>query len=230
MKVAIIPARGGSKRIPRKNSKLFFGKPMIAWSIETALQSNCFDRVIVSTDDQEISEIARMYGAEVPFIRPPELSGDFIPTVPVINHAINWLADNDYFPESVCCLYATAPFATIADIQKGLDAIQDPSCLFSFPITNFQFAIQRALKINSSGRLEMFNPEHALTRSQDLEEAYHDAGQFYWGRTDAWLAEIPIFGPNSLPIMLPGFRVQDIDTTEDWTRAEWIFKALQSAE
>lgn len=227
MKVAIIPARGGSKRIPRKNIKDFFGKPMIAWSIEAALKSNCFDRVIVSTDDQEIAEIAKKYGAEVPFIRPAELSGDHAGTTPVIKQSIQWLTENLQAPRLVCCIYATAPFVRAYDIQRGLDQLEQTNASYAFTVTSYAFPIQRAIRITENNNVEMFSPEHFQTRSQDLEEAYHDAGQFYWGKVDAWMSEKVIFGSESTPVILPRYRVQDIDTPEDWDRAEWLFKAMQ---
>ena len=227
MKVAIIPARGGSKRIPRKNIKDFFGKPMIAWSIEAALKSNCFDRIIVSTDDQEIAEIAKKYGAEVPFIRAAELSDDHAGTTPVIKQAIQWLTDNLQAPHLVCCIYATAPFVRANDIQRGLEQLEQSNAAYAFTVTSYAFPIQRAIKITENNTIEMFSPEHFQTRSQDLEEAYHDAGQFYWGKVDAWMSEKVIFGPESTPVILPRYRVQDIDTLEDWDRAEWLFKAMQ---
>jgi pseudaminic acid cytidylyltransferase len=227
MKVAIIPARGGSKRIPRKNIKEFFGKPIIAWSIEAALKSNCFDRVIVSTDDQEIANIAKEYGAEIPFIRPSELSDDYSGTIPVIKQAIQWLIENSQEPCLVCCLYATAPFVSPDDIERGLEQLKNTNSSYSFTVTSYAFPIQRAIKITGINNVEMFSPEHFQTRSQNLEEAYHDAGQFYWGTTDAWMSEKVIFGPDSIPIILPRHRVQDIDTLEDWDRAEWLFKAMQ---
>ena len=227
MKVAIIPARGGSKRIPRKNIKDFFGKPMIAWSIEAALKSNCFDRVIVSTDDQEIAEIAKKYGAQVPFIRAAELSDDHAGTTPVIKQAIQWLTDNLQAPHLVCCIYATAPFVSANDIQRGLDQLEQTNASYAFTVTSYAFPIQRAIRITEDNNVEMFSPEHFQTRSQDLEEAYHDAGQFYWGKVDAWMSEKVIFGSESTPVILPRYRVQDIDTLEDWDRAEWLFKAMQ---
>lgn len=227
MKLAIIPARGGSKRIPRKNIKPFCGKPMIAWSIEAALQSGCFDRVIVSTDDTEIAAIARQHGAEVPFLRPAELSDDHTGTIPVIRHAIEWCMQQNQRVELACCLYATAPFVKAEDLQRGLTTLQDNNCDYAFSVTSYAFPIERAIRLNANGRVEMFNPGHFNTRSQDLEEALHDAGQFYWGRADAWLMGKPIFTPDSLPVLLPRHRVQDIDTPEDWERAEWLFRAMQ---
>lgn len=225
MNIAIIPARGGSKRIPRKNIKEFCGKPMIAWSIEAALKSGCFDRVIVSTDDQEIADVAKQHGAEVPFMRPAALSNDYVGTISVIKQAIQWLAENQQAPVTVCCLYATAPFVTANDIQRGLEQLEQTDAAYAFTVTSYAFPIQRAIKITDGASLEMFSPEHFNTRSQDLEEAYHDAGQFYWGKADAWLTEKVIFGPDSTPVILPRHRVQDIDIPEDWVRAELMFKA-----
>lgn len=225
MKVAVIPARGGSKRIPRKNIKDFCGKPMIAWSIEAALESDCFDKVLVSTDDNDIAEVARSFGAEVPFMRPAELSDDFTGTTPVIAHAINQL---EATPEVVCCIYATAPFIRAEDIRQGNEALQDNDADYAFSVTSYAFPIQRSLKLTANGRIEMFSPEFFETRSQDLEEAYHDAGQFYWGRASAWLQGRQLFSPRSIPVRLPRHRVQDIDTPEDWVRAELMFKTLSS--
>lgn len=228
MKLAIIPARGGSKRIPRKNIKPFCGKPMIAWSIEAAMQSACFERVIVSTDDSEIAEVARQYGAEVPFMRPAELSDDHAGTIPVIRHAIEWCNQQGYSVEQACCLYATAPFVIADDLRRGLEILQDKRCNYAFSVTSYAFPIQRAIHIDRDGRVEMFSPEHFNTRSQDLKEAFHDAGQFYWGNAQAWLTGQVIFGQNSVPVILPRYRVQDIDTMEDWVRAEWLFKSMQA--
>lgn len=228
MKLAIIPARGGSKRIPRKNIKLFCGKPMIAWSIEAALQSSCFDQVIVSTDDEEIAEVARHYGATVPFMRPLHLSDDHTGTIPVIQHAIEWMNSQGHAVEQACCIYATAPFVSTEDIRRGLETLEQSAGDYAFSVTSYAFPIQRAIRLNEKGRTEMFNPEHFNTRSQDLEEAFHDAGQFYWGKAEAWLSSQTIFGQGSVPVALPRHRVQDIDTPEDWVRAEWLFKAMQA--
>ncbi|MBB1518917.1 pseudaminic acid cytidylyltransferase [Aquipseudomonas guryensis] len=228
MRLAVIPARGGSKRIPRKNIKLFCGKPMLAWSIEAALQSGSFDQVIVSTDDQEIAAVARQYGATVPFIRPQQLADDHTGTIPVIQHAIEWFNDEGHAVELACCLYATAPFVQAEDIRRGLEVLLQTGSDYAFTVTSYAFPIQRAIRLTEAGRVAMFNPEHFNTRSQDLEEAFHDAGQFYWGCASAWLRGDPIFGSGSAPIMLPRHRVQDIDTQEDWVRAEWLFKAMQA--
>lgn len=228
MKIAVIPARGGSKRIPRKNIKMFCGKPMIAWTIEAAFNSGCFDEVMVSTDDDEIAAVAKEYGAAVPFKRPLKLADDHTPTIPVIKHAIEYYQSMGKFADQVCCIYATAPFVRAQDIRNGFDKLMANNAYYALSVTSFPFPVQRALKMTESERLAMFYPEHALTRSQDLEEAWHDAGQFYWGQTHAWLSEKPIFSESSVGISLPRHRVQDVDTPEDWTRAEWLFKAMQT--
>ncbi|MBC7617631.1 MAG: pseudaminic acid cytidylyltransferase [Candidatus Saccharibacteria bacterium] len=227
MRLAVIPARGGSKRIPRKNIKPFFGKPVIAWSIEAALQSGCFDEAIVSTDDAEIADIARQWGAKVPFMRPVALADDYTGTIPVVRHAIEWFQQEGSPPTEVCCIYATAPFVRSEDLRRGLDLLLTDDCSYAFSVTSYPFPIQRAIRITDQGRVEMLHPEQFDTRSQDLEEACHDAGQFYWGRAQAWIEERVVFTPDSVPVPLPRHRVQDIDTPEDWLRAEWMFKAMR---
>lgn len=230
MKLCVIPARGGSKRIPRKNIKLFYGKPMIAWSIEAARQSGCFDQIIVSTDDAEIAEVACKHGAQAPFVRPAALADDHTGTTAVIAHAIEWFGEQGQIPEQVCCLYATAPFASAADLQTGLQTLLDTDCDYAFSVTSYAFPIQRAIRITEAKRVEMFDPTQFSTRSQDLEEAYHDAGQFYWGKVQAWLQQRIIFGLKSAPVILPKHRVQDIDSPEDWVRAEWLFRAMNQTK
>ncbi len=226
MNLCVIPARGGSKRIPRKNIKPFCGKPMIAWSIEAAKASGCFDRIIVSTDDEEIAEVAKSFGAEVPFMRPAHLSDDHTATIPVIAHAIRWQMEHSDSPIEVCCVYATATFVQSKDIKRGLEILKSTDAEYAFSVTTYAFPIQRAIRITKEQRVEMFQPGHFNTRSQDLEEAWHDAGQFYWGRASAWLEGKPIFISDAAPVTLPRCRVQDIDTPEDWQRAEWLFKAM----
>lgn len=228
MRLCVIPARGGSKRIPRKNIKDFCGQPMIAHSIAAARQSGCFDRIIVSTDDHDIADVARAHGADVPFMRPPELSDDHTGTIPVIAHAILWQQRHGEAPEHVCCLYATAPFVQADDIARGLQLLQASAARYAFSITSYPFPIQRAIRLTAGGNVAMFSPEHFNTRSQDLEEAYHDAGQFYWGNAVAWLEGSSIFSEASVPVILPRYRVQDIDTPEDWERAEMMYRALQA--
>lgn len=230
MNVAIIPARGGSKRIPGKNTKLFLGKPIIAYSIQAALDSHIFDRVIVSTDSDEIADIAIEYGADVPFRRPQELCDDHTETAPVISHAIKWLEENAVKPEYACCLYATAPFVEPGYLKKGLDLINKNQATTCFSVASFNFPIFRALKINHNGCLEMFWPENELTRSQDLEEAYHDAGQFYWVDCEKFLNEPKLYAKDSCPVIIPRYLVQDIDTYEDWEMAEYLFKAIHESK
>ncbi|MEI5638183.1 MULTISPECIES: pseudaminic acid cytidylyltransferase [unclassified Pseudoalteromonas] len=227
MNIAIIPARGGSKRIPRKNIKDFHGKPMIAYSIEAALISGCFDEVCVSTDDNEIAEVALRYGATIPFIRPTELADDYASTQDVMTHALNWYKQNNRVITHVCCIYATAPFITPEALQNGLSALKSDDLDYAFSATSYSFPIQRAIKLTEQGTVEMFQPEHLSTRSQDLEEAYHDAGQFYWGTAPAFINRKPFFSSRAKAILLPRKYVQDIDTQEDWELAEALFKALK---
>lgn len=224
MRIAVIPARGGSKRILRKNIKLFCGKPMIAWSIEAAKSSGLFEHVIVSTDDAEIAEVSRQWGAEVPFIRPEELSDDYTGTTPVIAHAIQWALNRGLDVNAVCCIYATAPFVQADDLKRGLDALNSGDWDYAFTATDFAAPIFRAFKQIAEGGVEMFFPEHFATRSQDLPVALHDAGQFYWGRPDAWLKGKQIFSSTSLPVLISRAKSQDIDTPEDWVFAELLFQ------
>jgi pseudaminic acid cytidylyltransferase len=227
MNLCVIPARGGSKRIPRKNIKNFHGKPIIAWSITAAVRSECFDRIIVSTDDEEVAEISVAWGAETPFIRPAELANDYSGTTDVVAHAIDWQCNNGEPPSDICCIYATAPFIRSLDIKRGLELLRENKAEFAFSVTRYDFPIQRAVRITSENRLQMFQPEFFNTRSQDLEASWHDAGQFYWGKAEAWLAKKPLFYADSVPVILPGYRVQDIDTLEDWERAETLFQLQQ---
>lgn len=226
MNIAIIPARGGSKRIPRKNIKLFHGKPMIAYSIEAAKLSGCFDKIIVSTDDQEIAEVALQYGAEVPFLRPEKLSNDHATTMDVMQHALNWCEAEGMEIENVCCLYATAPFVLPEYIKQGYQRLKSENAQFIFSATTFPFPIQRAIKLSPAGEVSMYSPENEQVRSQDLVEAYHDAGQFYWGKASAFKNALPIFSEHSRVILMPRSRVQDIDTAEDWEFAEILYSAL----
>lgn len=200
---------------------------MIAWSIQAAIESKCFEKIIVSTDDQEIAEIARSYGAETPFVRPAELSNDHAGTIPVIAHAIKWIKDSGRNVDNACCIYATAPFVLATDLQNGLELLKGSEADYAFTVTSFPFPIQRAIRIISENRVQMFQPDFFNTRSQDLEEAWHDAGQFYWGKAEAWLLHKQVFGENAVPIKLPRYRVQDIDTSEDWQRAEYMFEILK---
>lgn len=227
--VAIIPARGGSQRIPRKNLKLFNGQPMIVWSIRTALASGVFDRVVVSTDDPEIADIARVNGADVPFVRPAELADAFTGTSAVIEHAITALADQGQTFDYVCCIYATAPLLQARYVRQGFELLQSSAqTSYAFSVCSFGFPVQRALLIDASGALTPLYPEYRYTRSQDLPAAYQDAGQFYWGRSSAWQRGDVLYSSLSLPVILPRHFVQDIDTEEDWRRAEFLYAALKA--
>jgi pseudaminic acid cytidylyltransferase len=230
MNIAIIPARGGSKRIPNKNTNLFAGKPIIAYSIEAAIKTGIFDKIIVSTDSEKIAEVAKAYGAEIPFMRPKDLADDYTPTVPVLLHALDMLKEQGIEPEYICCIYATAPFCSPEYITKGFDLISQKKVSSVFTVTSFPYPIFRSLKINETGNLEMFWPEHELTRSNDLPEAYHDAGQFYWLDSDTFIKRKTDFSNDSLPVILPRYLVQDIDTQEDWETAEHMFKALKLSD
>jgi len=230
MRLCIIPARGGSKRIPRKNIKEFCGQAMIGYSIEAAITSQCFDKVIVSTDDQEIAEVAKSFGAEVPFIRPDELANDHAATIPVVKHAIEWFDEQGQLPTDVCCLYATAPFIQSQTISKAFQQLQESEADYCFSVTSFAFPIQRSIRITQDDKVNMFYPENFNVRSQDLEEAYHDAGQFYWGKAQAFKDELPIFSETASPYILPRYLVQDIDTMEDWIRAEAMHRVLQETD
>lgn len=228
MKVAIIPARGGSKRIPGKNIKPFAGKPMIVYSIEAAFQSRLFDRIIVSTDSEEIAAVARQAGAEIPFVRPVELADDFTPTADVILHALDWLGEHGGVADHACCLYATAPFVQPSFLRQGFDLLLESGAASVFTVTTYPASIHRALKIEEDGHLAMVWPEYELTRSQDLSETYHDAGQFYWLDARRFSAEKKIYGRDARPVILPRYLVQDIDTLEDWLMAETMYTALRA--
>lgn len=229
MIAAIIPARGGSKRIPRKNVKPFCGKPMIAWSIKAVKEAGIFDAILVSTDDAEIASVAEANGAETPFRRPAELSNDLTPTLPVIAHAIDWLEKHRGPVEFACCIYATAPFLQAEFLREGLELMKaHPEAEFAFSITSYAFPIFRALRRNADGTVGMFWPENELKRSQDLPDAWHDAGQFYWGRKQAFCDRLGVFSARAYPVVLPRHIVQDIDTPEDWERAERMFMAIGS--
>ena len=224
MNICVIPARGGSKRIKKKNLKSFSGKPIILWSIEIAKAAKCFDKIIVSTDDYEIMNLVKNYGLEVPFNRPKKLSDDYVGILPVVSHAIKWEMKQNKKPSYVCCILATAPFIKLKELKLGLKILKNNSFDYTFAATNFSYPIHRSFKIKNNGKSQMLFPKHYNSRSQDLPSVYHDAGQFYWGRTDAWLTNKPIIGSNSYPILIPRKRAIDIDTIEDWLIAEEMFK------
>ena len=226
MNLAIIIARGGSKRIPKKNIRKFCGKPIISWSIKAAQKSNCFDKIIVSTDDKEIADISQKNGAEIPFIRPTTLADDFSLTQDVIKHAIKWYEKNNFKLKLVCCIYACSPLIRYEDIQKAMKMLsKSKNNTFIFPATSYQYPIQRSLRLNQAGYAEMLDPEKFSSRSQDLEEAFHDAGQFYLASKNAWEKVENIFS-DSRPILIPRWRVEDIDTEEDIINAELKAKIL----
>lgn len=223
MKLAVIPARGGSKRIPRKNIRPFAGKPMIGYAIEAALASQAFDAVLVSTDDEEIAQAARGFGAEVPFMRPPQLADDHTPTVPVIAHAITQMQALGRAPRLVCCIYPGCPLLEPGDLRAGLALLEEGSSAYAFPVLPFPAPIQRALRRRADGSTEPFQPQYTQTRSQDLEPAFYDAGQFYWGRAEAWLQGMDIHR-NGRTVVVPEWRAVDIDTPDDWLRAEALYQ------
>jgi len=225
--IAIIPARGGSRRIPRKNIKDFLGKPLISYSIETAIKSKLFDKVIVSTDDKEIAKIAQQYGAQTPFLRPKDLADDYTSSTIAVEHTMSFLEEKGFEYDFVCTIYATAPFLDVKYLKEGFEKIKDSKAKFCFSVTSMPFPIQRTFKINQEGRCEMFTPKCFFTRSQDLEEAYQDAGQFYWENRKIKSSEI-VFGRDSIPVILPRKLVYDIDTLEDWEEAQLIYNALNS--
>lgn len=225
MNIAVIPARGGSKRIKGKNVRPFAGKPLIAYSIAAAKAAGVFDEIIVSTDSAEIAQVAKACGASMIIERPESLADDYTGTTPVVRHAIESYRSTTAEPEFVCCIYATAPFLHADFLMEGLSRLQQADTMhYAFSVTTFDFPIQRAIKLSGHGVVPV-DASLIGMRSQDLEECYHDAGQFYWGRTNAWLGHQPMFAPHSLPVVLPRHLVQDIDTEEDWTRAELMYLA-----
>ena len=226
--VAIIPARGGSRRIPHKNIRVFAGLPMIVHSIRAAQKAGVFDRIIVSTDSEEITEVAKQYGADVPFRRPAELADDLTGTDAVIVHALKWLVDNDCPVRYSCCIHATAPLIRPEYIRRGLESLREQRVTSVFAVTSYPYPIFRSLKLNDRGRIEMLWPENFARRSQDLPEAFHDAGQFYWCDVEKYLREQRLFSSDALPIFIPRYLVQDIDTPEDWEVAERMFAAVHT--
>ena len=224
MKIAVIPARGGSKRIPRKNIKTFNGKPMIAWAIQIAQKSKLFDKIFVSTDDYEIKKISEQYGAIVPFIRPPEISDDKTPTVPVISHAIREIDRLYQKVEYACCIYPCSPFILSSDLEKSFEMLVSSGENYVYPVVEYPHSIFRAMKKSNEGKMKFIYPEYELTRTQDLEQTYHDSGQFYWGRAVAW-RQLKKMHTDGLGMIIPYYRVVDIDTEDDWKRAELLLQA-----
>ncbi len=221
MNICIIPARGGSKRIPKKNIRDFCGKPMIAHSIDAAKASGVFDRILVSTDSDEIAAVAEEQGAEV-LLRSAELSDDYTTAEAVFNHLLEQLK-----PDFACMLFATAPFVRPEHLAQGLERLRETGASSAFPVTAFPYPIFRALKVNKQGALEMFWPENRTARTQDLPEAFYDAGQFYWVSCSKYKGAI--YAPDAVPIHLPAHLAHDIDTPDDWRRAELIFQTLEKS-
>lgn len=229
MKIAVIPARGGSKRIPGKNTKPFLGRPIIGYSIEAALSCGLFDHVIVSTDSQEVATTAREEGAEVPFLRPEDIAGDHTPVLDVLRHAVRWYQDRGTKVDNVSLIYATAPFLRAEDLANGFKALGDGGYRSSMSVARFTYPVQRALQMTAKGGLEMIHKEHLLTRSQDLPDAYMDAAQFIWTSPETLEAcSKSLLECGVAPVVLPTSRVQDIDTLEDWDRAEVLYQALEA--
>ena len=230
VKIAVIPARGGSKRIPRKNIRPFAGQPMIGYAIAAARHSGLFDHVLVSTDDDEIAAIAREHGAELPFRRPPELADELTPTVPVIAHTIRACQALGWDVGETCCIYPGVPFIRADDIRSAFELLQSRGGAgYTFPVTGFPSPIQRALRRTADGAVAPFNPEYVNARTQDLEPAFHDAGQFYWAHARTWIEGLSVHG-HGAAIVLPEWRVVDIDTPSDWVRAEALYRALQAED
>jgi len=227
--IAIIPARGGSKRIPRKNIREFRGKPMLAWAIGIALESRLFEQVIVSTDDEYIAQIARASGAVTPFIRPADLADDLTPTVPVIAHALEACQAMGWDIEYACCIYPCVPFLKGSDLIDAFMLIQETDAPFAYPVTDYPHPIQRAMRRLPSGHIQLFNPEHELTRTQDLERSYHDTGQFYWGKVSAWKEQMKMHTAG-VSLVIPNWRVVDIDNPDDWKRAELLHEVFSRLE
>ena len=226
MRVAIIPARGGSKRIHRKNIKEFCGKPMIAWAIQLADTSELFDKVVVSTDDDEIAEVARFYGALVPFTRPAALSDDHATTLPVVAHAIRCLNTAEPLVAEACCIYPCSPLTSASDLREGLKLLRSSGAQFSFPVVEYPHPVGRAMVRHDGGALEFLHPNNEVVRTQDLPKYYHDAGQFYWGASASWLNEISMHSQGA-GLVVPAWRAVDIDEIEDWERAELLFESIR---
>jgi pseudaminic acid cytidylyltransferase len=228
MRLAVIPARGGSQRIPRKNIRPFHGRPIISYAITAALAAGCFDEVMVSTDDNEIATVARAAGAAVPFMRSPQNASHTATTADVLLEVLRQYEGNGRNWTELCCLYPTAPFVTPEALNAGLEKLtHGASGVIS--VVRFSYPIQRALRI-TNGQVSMFHPEHLNSRSQDLEPAYHDAGQFYWAKVPAFVSSGTLMGPGVAALELPESAVQDIDTEEDWALAELKFQRLGQRE
>lgn len=228
MKLAVIPARGGSKRIPHKNIKPFVGKPIIAYSIEAALSSGLFDKVVVSTDDEAIAAVARDFGAEVPFMRPEAIAGDVVSARAAVHHAREFFQAQGCQVDYTCCIYATAPFIQAQYLSQGLERLQSSDKVYSFSVVEFEYTPYRGF-IFENDKAKLLYPEHRNSRSQELATVYHDAGQFYWTKVQASMQDEPLVGSDFEPVVLPKYLVHDIDTQDDWLRAEMMYSYLDKA-
>ena len=226
MIVAVIPARGGSKRIKKKNIKNFLNKPIIYYPIKQIQKSKLFDKIIVSTDNKEISEISKKFGAEILFKRPKKLSNDYATTQEVIIHAVKWLTKNNYNPDMICCIYPTSVFINSHDLKESYKLFIKKKWNFIFSATNYLYPIQRAFYQKKNGSIKMFRPKNYFKRSQDLVKVYHDAGQFYWGASNAWKKKKEIIKAKSSIYVMPSYRVIDIDNKDDWKRAELLYQVI----
>lgn len=225
MNIAVIPARGGSKRIPMKNVKPFYGIPMIARAIEIAKKTMLFNQIVVSTDDESIAKLAQYYGAVTPFIRPSYLADDHSGTAEVVAHAISELTLNYPAIEYVCCIYPCVPLLMPQDLIRSYEMISNSDLDFVFPVIKYPHPIQRGFRLGLRGSVNFIFPEHEMTRTQDLEPTYHDAGQFYWGKAESWLSGKRMHSDGA-GMLIPSWRVVDIDTPDDWHRAELLYRAL----
>jgi pseudaminic acid cytidylyltransferase len=226
--LAVIPARGASKRIPRKNIKPFAGRPMIAYAIDAALKSGLFEGVVVSTEDEEIAEVAQRHGASVPFRRPAELADDHTATVPVIAHAVRWFSEAVRRPDAACCIYPCVPLLQAQDLRDAHAVFTAGRAPYVYPVVAFHSSPWRAMTMQPDGPMQFVYPQYELTRTQDLPRCYFDAGQFYWGRSEAWLDGLPMHS-NGQGWEVQSHRVVDIDTPADWMRAELYARALAEA-
>ncbi len=224
--ICIIPARGGSKRIKKKNIKSFFGKPMIAYAINNAKKSNCFNKIIVSTDDKEIIKVSKKYGAEVLFVRPKKLSNDHTPLAPVIKHTIDEIKKFDIKPNLICVLTATSPLLNYKHLIKSKKIFQKNTCKFLVSVNKYDYPIQRALVVGKNGTMRMHDPKKINARSQDLKETFHDAGQFYWGKPINFTSNAKILSNNTKAYLINNLESIDIDTKDDWDKAKTLYKTL----
>ncbi len=228
--LCIIPARGGSKRILRKNVRSFLGKPILAWTVAVALEAGCFEEVMVSTDDDEIAGVASNAGASVPFRRSPETSGDHADTLSVLREVTEQYRRLGRDFDFCCCLYPTAVLTRPENLRQGYDIlIGDPELAYVVPVITFGYPIQRGVVVES-GKLRMLHPDHYNSRSQDLPKTYHDAGQWYWFRTERMRDGLPILGPHSGAVIIPEMDAQDIDNEEDWHLAELKYQLRQQEQ